>query len=255
MTTALVTGATAGLGAEFARQLAAEGNDLVLVARDEARLESAKVALEDRHHVKVEIVSADLSTVDGCVRVAERIVSTSDPIDTLVNNAGIGTYRVFGGAELELEEHMLDLNVRAILRLSHAAVRVMTGRGAGQIINVSSVAGFVPRGGNVTYSASKAWVTMFSEALSVQLAESGVQVTAVCPGFTHTEFHERADADMSKVPDWLWLNADDVVAHGLADARKGKPVSVPSVKYKALTGAARHLPRPLLHRLMKRRGL
>ena len=255
MSRALVTGATAGLGAEFARQLAAGGADLVLVARDEARLEAAAKTLAERRGVSVEVLSADLSTVDGCDRVAERLVSTSVPVDTLVNNAGIGTYRVFGGADLELEEYMLDLNVRAVLRLSHAAVRAMTGRGSGQIINVSSVAGFVPRGGNVTYSASKAWVMMFSEALAVQLTGTGVQVTAVCPGFTHTEFHERAAADMSKVPDWMWLDAADVVAHGLADARKGKPVSVPSAKYKALTGAARHVPRPLLRRVMRRRGL
>lgn len=255
MSRALVTGATAGLGAEFARQLAAGGSDLVLVARDQGRLDGTAKTLEEQHGVNVEVLSADLSTVDGCDRVGERIVSTTRPLDTLVNNAGIGTYRLFGGAELDLEELMLDLNVRAVLRLSHAAVRAMTGRGTGQIINVSSVAGFVPRGGNVTYSASKAWVTMFSEALAIQLADTGVHVTAVCPGFTHTEFHERAAADMSKVPDWMWLDATDVVAQGLADARKGKPVSVPSVKYKALTGAARHVPRPLLRRVMRRRGL
>ncbi len=255
MSTALVTGATAGLGAEFARQLAAEGSDLVLVARDQSRLESAKVALEDRHHVHAEVLPADLSTVDGCDAVAKRIASAEAPIDVLVNNAGMGTYRRFGRADLDLEERMLDLNVRAVLRLTHAAVRAMTERGAGQIINVSSVAAFVPRGGNATYSASKAWVTMFSEALAVQLTGSGVQVTAICPGFTHTEFHERANADMSRVPEWMWLDAEAVVAQGLADARRGKPVSVPSAKYKALIGAARHAPRPVLHRIMRRGGL
>lgn len=255
MSTALITGATAGLGAEFARQLAAAGDDLVLVARDEARLETTRIAIEDRHQVKVELLSADLSTVSGCERAQERIVSTTAPIDTLVNNAGMGMYREFGIAPLTHEEQLLNLNVRAVLRLTHAAVRAMTARGSGQIINISSVAGFVPRGGNVTYSASKAWVTMFSEALAVQLADSGVRVTAVCPGFTHTEFHERAEADMSKVPDWMWLDAPEVVAQALADARKGKPLSVPSVKYKALIGAARHAPRPLVHRVMRRRGL
>jgi short-subunit dehydrogenase len=150
---------------------------------------------------------------------------------------------------------MLDLNVRAVLRLTHAAVRAMTARGSGQIINVSSVAGFVPRGGNATYSASKAWVTMFSEALAVQLAGSDVRVTAVCPGFTHTEFHERASADMSNVPDWMWLDAQDVVARGLADARRGKPVSVPSARYKALIAAARYTPRPVLRAIMRRQAL
>ena len=255
MTRALVTGATAGLGAEFARQLAGSGADVVLVARDEVRLDTTRIALEDRHPVKVEVVAADLSTVDGCDRVAERIASATAPIDILVNNAGIGMYRRFGVADVERDERMLDLNIRAVLRLTHAAVRTMTARGSGQIINVSSVSGFVPRGGNVTYSASKAWVTMFTEGLAIELAGSGVQVTAVCPGFTHTEFHERASADMSNLPDWMWLDAEDVVAQGLADARRGKPLSVPSARYKALAGAARYTPRPVLRAFMRRQTL
>jgi short-subunit dehydrogenase len=251
----LVTGATAGLGAEFARQLAGSGADVVLVARDDVRLETTRIALEDRHSVKVEIVPADLCTVDGCDRVADRIASRTAPVDILVNNAGVGMYRRFGVADLDREERMLDLNIRAVLRLTHAAVCAMTERGSGQIINVSSVSGFVPRGGNVTYSASKAWVIMFSEGLAIELAGSGVHVTAVCPGFTHTEFHERASADMSKLPDWMWLDAQDVVAQGLVDARRGKAVSVPSARYKALTGAARYTPRPVLRAFMRRQTL
>jgi uncharacterized protein len=255
MPTALITGATAGIGAEFARQLAAGGNDLVLVARDKARLASSRNTLSDQFGVDVEILAADLCTDAGCEAVTSRIINSQRPVDVLVNNAGLGMYRRFGVAELADEERQLDLNVRAVLRLSHAAVRAMTGRGAGQIINVSSVAGFVPRSGNATYSASKAWVTMFSEALAVQLGGSGVKVTAVCPGFTHTEFHERAKADMSRVPDRMWLDAKDVVAEGLADAAKGKPVSVPSRQYKVLVGASRTLPRPLLRKIMARRAL
>jgi short-subunit dehydrogenase len=163
-------------------------------------------------------------------------------------------YKKFGDASIEDEERQLDLNVRAVMRLTHAALRSMTSRGSGRVINISSVAGFVPRGGNATYSASKAWVTMFSEALSVQLAGSGVTVTAVCPGFTHTEFHERARADMSHVPGRMWLDASEVVSEGLADSAKGKPISVPSRQYKALVGAARTLPRPLLRFIMARRA-
>jgi short-subunit dehydrogenase len=248
--TALVTGATAGLGAEFARQLAAQNHDLVLVARDVERLKEAQQRLAS---VTVEVLPADLTTDDGCAAVAARI--DQGDIDLLVNNAGIGAYQPFGVADLAREEAQLDLNVRAVLRLAHAAVRAMTTRGSGRILNVSSVAGFVPRGGNATYSASKAWVTMFSEALAVQLTGSGVTVTAVCPGFTHTEFHERANADMSKVPDRMWLDAADVVREGLADTFAGKPVSVPSRRYKALVGAARTLPRPVLRAVMARRGL
>jgi hypothetical protein len=254
MPTALVTGATAGIGAEFARQLAAQGNDLVLVARDAARLEATRDELSARFGVHVAVLPADLITDEGCAAVSARITDASRPVDLLVNNAGFGMYRRFGDGELADEERQLDLNVRAVLRLTHAAVRAMTARGSGRIINVSSVAGFVPRGGNATYSASKAWVTMFSEALAVQLAGSGVTVTAVCPGFTHTEFHERASADMSHVPDRMWLAAETVVSEGLADAMKGKPISVPSRQYKTLVAATRTVPRPLLRRIMARRA-
>jgi short-subunit dehydrogenase len=255
VSTALVTGATSGLGAAFARALAAEGRDVVLVARDEARLESTMVALEQRFGVRATPLPADLATAEGCDRVAARLRTELQPVGILVNNAGIGIYRPFGRVPLATEERMLDLNVRAVLRLTHEAVAVMTARGCGEIINVSSVAGFVPRGGNATYSASKAWVVMFSEALAVQLAGSGVHVTAICPGFMHTQFHDRAQADMSRVPDWMWLDTDHVAAVALADARRGKPVSVPTVKYRTLVGAARHVPRPLLREAMRRRGL
>jgi hypothetical protein len=252
--TALVTGATAGLGAEFARQLAADGYDLVLVARDVARLEAAREELTGAHGVAVEVIAADLVTDEGCAAVSTRIEDGARCVDVLVNNAGFGMYKVFGSADLAAEERQLDLNVRAVLRLTHAAVRVMTKRGRGHIINISSVSAFVPRGSNATYAAGKAWVTMFSEALSVQLKRSGVGVTAICPGFTRTEFHARANADMTHVPDRMWLNASDVVREGLADAFAGKPVSVPSRQYRRLLLFVRVLPRPLLRRVMARRN-
>lgn len=250
---ALVTGASAGLGAEFARQLAAAGYDLVLVARDAARLQATRNSLRDAHGVAVDVLPADLTTDDGCGAVASRLAQGD--LDLLVNNAGVGAYQAFGTAELEREEFQLDLNVRAVLRLTHAAVRAMTARGSGRVLNVSSVAGFVQRGGNATYSASKAWVTMFSEALAVQLRGTGVSVTAVCPGFTHTEFDERAQADMTHVPARMWLEAADVVREGLADTFADKALSVPSRRYKALVGAARTIPRPVLRAVMARRGM
>jgi uncharacterized protein len=254
MPTALITGATAGLGAEFAQQLAARGYSLVLVARDHDRLLSNAADLKQRYGSSVEVLQADLITDTGCQAVSERISDVQRPIDMLVNNAGFGMYKVFGTGDIEDEERQLDLNVRAVLRLSHAAVRAMTGRNTGKIVNISSVSAFVPRGSNATYSASKAWVTMFSEALAVQLQGTGVTVTAICPGFTHTEFHERAHADMSHVPERMWLDAADVVREGLEDVDKGKPVSVPSRQYKTLVTASRTIPRPILRRIMARRS-
>ncbi|GAB2472536.1 SDR family NAD(P)-dependent oxidoreductase [Jatrophihabitans fulvus] len=245
---ALVTGATAGLGAEFATQLADRGYDLVLVARDSERLAEA----QQRLPVDVELLAADLATDAGCDTVAERL--REGDIDVLLNNAGIGTYQPFGEAELALEERQLDLNVRAVLRLAHAAVPVMTARGSGRIVNVSSMSAFAPRAGNATYAASKAWVSMFSEALAMQLEGTGVTVTVICPGFVHTEFHQRAQADMSHVPERMWLDARDVVREGLDDAFGGKPVSVPSRLYKGLAVASRTIPRPVLRAFMRRQG-
>jgi short-subunit dehydrogenase len=243
---ALVTGATAGLGASFARRFAAEGRDLVLVARTVDRLESMAAELRDRFAVQVEVLAADLSTADGCAAVTARVQQSDQPVDTLVNNAGIGLYRVFGKAALADERRLLDLNVGSVLALTHAAVGAMTARGRGEIINISSVAGFVPRGASATYAAGKAWVTSFTEGLSLLLSGTGVRITAICPGFTRTEFHARAEADMSGTPSWMWLDADRVVAEGLADARSGVVISVPSKRYKALLLLARVLPRSVV---------
>ncbi len=250
MPRALVTGATSGLGAEFARQLAERGHDLVLVARDVARLRAMAAELDG---VDVEILPADLTTDIGCTKTAERLERPD--IDVLINNAGLGTYVPFGAGDLAVEERQLDLNVRAVLRLSHAAVRSMTGRGSGRIVNISSVAGFVPRASNATYAASKAWVTQFSEGLSLQLANSPVSVTAVCPGFVRTEFHQRAQADMSHVPDRMWLSADEVVHEALEDVFAGRTICIPDRRYKAMVLASRLLPRPVLRAVMKARGL
>jgi uncharacterized protein len=250
---ALVTGATAGLGASFARRLAAEGRDLVLVARTADRLDSMAADLRQRFGVQIEVLPSDLSTEAGCAVVAARVSQPERPVDTLVNNAGIGLYRRFGEAPLVDEKRLLDLNVGSVLALTYAAVGAMTARGRGEIINVSSVAGFIPRGASTTYAAGKAWVTSFSEGVSLLLAGTGVRITAVCPGFTHTEFHARAEADMSGTPSWMWLDADRVVAEGLADARAGVVISVPSKRYKVLLMLVRVLPRSVIRRVMARR--
>lgn len=250
---ALITGATAGLGASFSRRLAAEGRDLILVARDAERLETFAEDLRSRYPITVEVLPADLSTEDDCRAVAARLSNEDLPVDTLINNAGSGLYQAFGKAALTAELQMLDLNVRAVLTLTHAAVGVMTGRGRGEIINISSVAGFLPRGAAATYAAGKAWVTSFTEGLALLLKGTGVQVCAICPGFTRTEFHQRASADMSSTPSLLWLDADRVVADGLADARAGKVISVPSKRYRTIVLLVKLLPRPLVARAMARR--
>ena len=230
MPTALVTGATAGIGAAFARALKARGYALVLVARDEGRLRAMDLG---------EVLAADLADDDGCARVEERC---RQGVDLLVNNAGIGTRGAFDAVAIEHEEQLLRVNVRAVLRLTHAALPPMLARGSGAVINVSSVAGFAPGARGATYSASKAWVTNFSESLHLQYAERGVKVLALCPGFTRTEFHERAEMDVSGIPERLWLDADRVVADALCDLRRGKALSVPGAQYKAIVAASRVIP-------------
>ena len=243
MTTALVTGATAGIGREFALQRAARGDDLVLVARDVDRLEALAAELRATRGVEVEVLTADLSDREATARVAERLAEVDRPVDLLVNNAGFGMKKSFLAAELAEEEAMFDVLCRAVLVLSHAAGRAMKARGQGQIINVSSVAGWIASG---TYSAAKSWVTVFSEGLAGELAGSGVTVTALCPGFTRTEFHARAKIRDDAFPGFMWLDASRLVRECLEDADKGRVISVPSVLYKGLHLATKIAPRRLL---------
>jgi hypothetical protein len=243
MSTALVTGATAGIGHAFCRELAERGNDLVIVARDRARLENVSDELRARYSINVEILAADLSVRTQLQRVADRLADHDRPIDLLVNNAGFVTSKGFLKGDLADEEAMLDVLCRAVLVLSHAGALSMKDRGRGAIINISSVAGFVPLG---TYAAAKSWCTAFSETLAHELAGSGVSVTALCPGFTHTELHERADLDMSRLPKALWLEADWLVRACLDDVRAGKVVSVPGVQYKVIAGIGRLMPHAAL---------
>ncbi len=243
MSTALVTGASAGIGAALTRRLAREGSDLVLVARDRARLERLAAELRSAHGVDVEVLVADLADRAGTQDVCDRLADPARPVDLLVNNAGLGQGRSFLDNDVDQEEAALDVMVRAVLLTSHAAGRAMRERGHGAILNVSSIASWMASG---TYSAEKSFVTVFSEALAGELRGTGVTVTALCPGLTRTEFHQRARLRLTGVPDAVWLDADDVAQQALADVAAGKVLSVPGPLWKAAATLVRAMPRPLL---------
>jgi len=244
---ALITGPTSGLGAGFARRYAIDGYDLVLVARDAERLECLAAELHDEAGAEVEVLVADLAADADRAKVADRLGAG---VRVLVNNAGFGTSGEFWSADLALLQSQLDVNVTAVMQLTHAALPPMMAANEGTVINVASVAGLLPGRGS-TYSASKAWVIAFSEGLANGLAGSGVGVHALCPGFVHTEFHVRAGIDMAKMPSFLWLEVDDVVRECMADVARDKVVIVPGLQYKALTAGGRVVPRKLVRAMTK----
>ncbi|MEX1079429.1 MAG: SDR family NAD(P)-dependent oxidoreductase [Homoserinimonas sp.] len=236
---ALITGATAGIGAEFARQLAARHCSLVLVARDRDRLEAAAATLSKDFGVVVQVIPADLGTKDGLAAVEARLAETVHPVDLLVNNAGFGLITTFHESPIEDEMRHLDLLVAVPMRLSHTALGQMVPRHHGTIINVASVAGYTPRG---TYGAAKAWVLSFSRWANIHYRRHGITVTAVAPGFVHTEFHQRMKARTDNIPKALWLTPDRVVADALRAAAKGRAVTVPALRYKVIVALSRILP-------------
>ncbi|MFJ8016055.1 SDR family NAD(P)-dependent oxidoreductase [Streptomyces sp. NPDC096339] len=249
-TTVLITGASAGLGAAFARGFAAKGCDLVLVARDKDRLDALAGELGRRFGVSCEVLPADLLDAAQCATVAERLADRARPVDVLVNNAGFGLPAPFPYSPVEDEERMLDLLVKVPLRLTHALLPGLRERRRGAVLNVSSVAGLLPTG---TYGAAKAWITAFSESLRVDMEPYGVRVLAVVPGFTRTEFQERAGMDVSALRDAVWLEPEAVVARALRDLALRRPVSITGRRYRAYALAARHLPRDFVARRMARK--
>jgi hypothetical protein len=238
--TALVTGATAGIGAAFARRLAADSYDLVLVARGAERLRARAEALTAAHGAAVEALPADLTTEDGLAAVADRIGAG---IDLLVNSAGLSLNRSFVDSSSEAEERLLRLNVHAVMRLTLAALPGMRAKGYGSVINISSVAGFTSAMPGSTYPATKAWVNSFSESVAHAVRRDGVRVMALCPGYVRTEFHHRAGIDMSKTPSWLWLDADRVAADGLRALARGKIIWVVDWRYRMIVAGIRFTPR------------
>lgn len=234
------------MGRGFAEALAERGHNLVLVARTASDLEEAAAEIGSATGVAVATMPADLSVRADIDRVAARLSDPDHPVEVLVNNAGFGIKQSFVGGDVEAEQQLLDVLVTAVMRLSNAVLPGMVERGSGQLINVSSVAGWIT---GSTYSAAKSWVTVFTEGLAGELAGTGVNATAVCPGFVHTEFHQRADMQMSGVPDWMWLSVDQVVSQALKDSDKGRPISVAGRQYEVLSLAAQYLPRPLVRRI------
>ena len=241
---ALVTGATAGIGESFSRLLADNRYNLVLVARDLPRLQERAKALEEKFGVKTHVIQADLATDEGCLKVEQYI--SENQIDVLINNAGFGTSKAFTISTLEIEQQMMDVLVRTPMRLMHVALPLMKQRNNGVIINVSSVAGYIAGG---SYSASKSYLTVLSESLHTELAGTNVKISALCPGFTRTEFHQRGKMSMKALPNFMWLSSDYLVEQSWKDAMKGEAVSVPGWQYKLLLFIVNVIPRSIIRKV------
>lgn len=246
----LVTGATAGIGKAFAERLAARGYDLILVARDAGRLDALAAELGVRHGgISVEALPADLGSDVEIERLGARIAG-GPPLAILVNNAGFGVKGDLAATDPTVQTAMVHVHAVAPLRLCRAALPAMLARRTGAIINVSSVASFIYTPGNANYSATKAYLTAFSEGLAGEVRHAGVRVQALCPGFTRTEFHDRmglTPAERKRRP--LWLSAEFVVDSSLRALERGGPVvCIPDWRYRVLVFLIRHAPRHLLGR-------
>jgi short-subunit dehydrogenase len=255
---ALVTGASAGIGRSFAHALAARGDDLVLVARDVARLELLAEELRARHGVEAEVLGADLLADEGIVAVEQRLRDGSDPVDLLVNNAGMGTFGDFVGADMDAVDREIRLNVLALVRLTRAALESMVRRGRGAVLNISSLAGYQPAPSSATYAATKAFVNSFTHSVHEECRRKGVHVMLVCPGYTHTEFHERAGLGPTQIPEFMWQSSEQVVSAALRDLDRRRAVSVPGVLNKTLGAASSVTPAAVTRRIagmvMRRSG-
>ncbi len=243
MASALITGGTSGIGHAFAVEFASRGTDLVLVARDADRLEKVAAALRETHGVEVETISADLAVRDDVMRVADRIEDPARPIDWLINNAGFGLHStVLDRSEIDIQARAFDVMCLAVLILGGAAGRAMRARGSGRIVNVASTSAAIYTG---NYSAVKAWARTYSTALQLELRGTGVTVTGLLPGWVRTEFHDRAGINASKLPGFVWIEADKLVRSCLADAEKGRIESIPDLKWKIAMFIGDHGPRGL----------
>ena len=246
MATALITGATAGIGASYANLLAKEGFDLILVARDLPRLNKVAKELNKRFGVKTQCIKADLTKPSQLAKIEKRVADLKKPIDVLVNNAGFGIKDSFTVSNLDKEQELLDVLVTAPMRLTHAVLPVMVKRDTGIIVNVSSVASFIAGG---TYSAAKSYLTVFSESLHTELRGTNVKISALCPGFTRTEFHARGRMKMTALPKFMWLNSDELVSKSWKYAKANRVICIPGWQYKILSAIARNTPRPIVRKV------
>ena len=246
MAIALITGATAGIGAQYARLLAKEGFDLILVARNKNRLASTAKILNKEFGVKVEILPADLTKPVQLEKVRKRLSDSRKPIEVLINNAGFGINKSFLVSNLSDEQGLLDVLVTAPMRLTHAVLPIMKERNSGTIVNVSSVASWIAGG---SYSAAKSYLTVLTESLHTELRPTKVKISALCPGFTRTEFHERGRMKMNGLPNFMWLSAEKVVSKSWRDVNAGKVISIPGWQYLILSSISRFGPRPMVRRI------
>jgi len=244
---ALITGASSGIGAEFANQLAARGYDLVLVARREDRLKQVADSMRQAHAITTEVLPADLASDEGLARVEQRITAAEN-LDLLVSNAGFGTFGYFHRVAALAPDQMHRLHVLATVRLTHAALGGMIARGRGGVINVSSVAGFWQAPGSVSYDATKCWMNSFTRGLALELKSIGspVKVQALCPGFTISEFHEVAGIDRTSIPKMWWMTAEQVVADSLRGFDEGRVFVIPGWRYRLLVFCMKHLPQAMM---------
>jgi short-subunit dehydrogenase len=225
--TALITGASAGIGRAFAEGFARRGHDLVLVARDASRLTELACELARDHAIAADALAADLLTASGLAAVEARLTDSDHPVDVLVNNAGFGTFGRFAELDVDHEVEEVELNVVALLRLTRAALGAMEARRSGAILNLASLAAYQPTPNSATYAATKAFVHSFTHAVHEEARGTGVRVMLVCPGYTHTEFHDRAGLGATELPEFVWQSADAVVAAALRDLDRGRSVSIP----------------------------
>ena len=246
MAIALITGATAGIGAQYARLLAKEGFDLILVVRNKNRLASTAKSLNKEFGVKVEVLPADLTKPVQLEKVRKRLSDSRKPIEVLINNAGFGINKSFLVSDLSDEQGLLDVLVTAPMRLTHAVLPIMKERNSGTIVNVSSVASWIAGG---SYSAAKSYLTVLTESLHTELRPTKIKISALCPGFTRTEFHERGRMKMSGLPNFMWLSAEKVVSKSWRDVNAGRVISIPGWQYLILSSISRFGPRPMVRRI------